>query len=306
MKKKRMSDEELAREAARWTTQSGDGRTWIEAPERVPRIDESVPISVRLPKRMLTILREIARRQNVGYQVLMKRWLADRIRAEFDRRSKASGASFVREAEAEYVASATASPMEVNVGTTVPFAGADGRGAFAHLFVVNKGPFAPRVQCWIHFERLDGSPLFRNEMQARWSCAPEPIRQLVLPRKDAIELVFVPDASLLPVQHVADFASLEGHAIAVAVVHPDGSCWGFTPQSYFHQFRAPEWRLPSERIRVRARVLVNGKQVLKEFELDCSAPMTRFGLTSSEAPSMQAIPIAEAAPTLPADPSALH
>ena len=81
VKKKRMSDEELAKEAARWTAQSGDGRTWVDAPERVPRTDESVPISVRLPKRMLAILREIARRKNLGYQVLMKRWLDERIRA---------------------------------------------------------------------------------------------------------------------------------------------------------------------------------------------------------------------------------
>jgi len=315
-----MSDEELAKEAARWTGRSDDGRTWVDAPERVPRSGESTPISVRLPKRQLAILREFARRKSVGYQVLMKRWLEDRIRAEFDRMRAIGGASVAREAEASYsvspptevggasvareaeaVYSVSPPTMELRVGATAPFS--DGKGAFAHLSVVNRGPFAPRVQCSIRFERLDGSRLFPNEMPARWSCAPEPIRQHVIARENRLDIVFIPDPSLLPVQSVADFATHEEHAIAVAVRHSDGSCWGFTPQSYFHQFRAPEWRLPNESLRVVARLLVSGREVSKQFELDCSAPPERFGLTSSEKVSGVEFPIAEAVPTLP---SRLH
>ncbi len=39
-------------------------------------------ISIRLPSQMVSILKEFARRAGIGYQVLMKRWLDDRIRQE--------------------------------------------------------------------------------------------------------------------------------------------------------------------------------------------------------------------------------
>lgn len=298
-----MNDKELAEEAARWAKRATDGRAWVDAPERVPRDEESQPISLRLPKRMLALLREIARRNGLGYQVLIKRWLDDRIRAEFQRRSEIAGASIAKEEDRTYEPVAKGStPMEIDVGTSARFA--DGSGAFAHIFVVNKGAFAQRVRCWLRFERLDGTQIFPNEMVARWSCAPEPICQIAIPRKESVELVFIPDPSLLPVQSVADFATLEGHAIAIAVKRADGSCWGFTPESYFHQFQHPTWRLPNERIRVTARVLVNGKVVSKGFELDCSAALESFGASAGAqvAPASHGAP----APILPTDPMTIH
>jgi hypothetical protein len=39
-------------------------------------------ISIRLPRQMVAILKEFARRSGIGYQVLMKRWLDERIRQE--------------------------------------------------------------------------------------------------------------------------------------------------------------------------------------------------------------------------------
>ena len=47
-----------------------------------PRAGASTSISLRVPHQMLTALKAIARRENVGYQVLLKRWLDDRIREE--------------------------------------------------------------------------------------------------------------------------------------------------------------------------------------------------------------------------------
>ena len=82
MSKSRMTKEQLTKEAARWTGKKGDLAGFIDAPDAVPRQAESVPISIRVPKVMLEILREFARREGVGYQVLMKRWLDDRIRQE--------------------------------------------------------------------------------------------------------------------------------------------------------------------------------------------------------------------------------
>ncbi|HTP28265.1 MAG TPA: CopG family antitoxin [Anaeromyxobacteraceae bacterium] len=78
----KLSNEELAREAGRWVHRDVDLSGWEDAPDAVPRNAESIPISLRLPKKMLEVLREFARREGVGYQVLMKRWLDDRIRTE--------------------------------------------------------------------------------------------------------------------------------------------------------------------------------------------------------------------------------
>lgn len=72
----------LKEEAAKWAQQApGDG-SWQPAPNAVPRDNESLMISVRFPKRLVTILKEFARREGIGYQVLFKRWLDDRVRYE--------------------------------------------------------------------------------------------------------------------------------------------------------------------------------------------------------------------------------
>ncbi len=76
-----LSDEELSKEAARWS-QGARPTDWEDTPDAVPRNSETVSISMRVPKRMLEVLREFARREDVGYQVLMKRWLDERIRKE--------------------------------------------------------------------------------------------------------------------------------------------------------------------------------------------------------------------------------
>src|SRR5260221_10727760 len=85
MTEKRATDEELAEEARRWDNQTITPAGWEDAPDAVPRARESIAISIRLPKQMVEILKEFARRSGLGYQVLMKRWLDDRIRLEHKR-----------------------------------------------------------------------------------------------------------------------------------------------------------------------------------------------------------------------------
>ena len=85
MSKKRATNAELAEEAHRWDSGEQTPAGWVDAPDAVPRAAESVPISIRVPAPMLTILKEFASRAGIGYQVLIKRWLDERIRAERDR-----------------------------------------------------------------------------------------------------------------------------------------------------------------------------------------------------------------------------
>ena len=80
----RASDDELASEARRWESGAFDARGWIDAPEAIPRVHASTPISLRVPTQMLRLLKLFAERERVGYQVLIKRWLDERLREERD------------------------------------------------------------------------------------------------------------------------------------------------------------------------------------------------------------------------------
>jgi len=87
--------EELAREAREWDTRVQTPAGWTDAPEALPPSAVSKTISVRVPERMLATLKEFARREGIGYQVLMKRWLDDRIRRERDSLAMAQTESLV-------------------------------------------------------------------------------------------------------------------------------------------------------------------------------------------------------------------
>ena len=58
MTEKRLTDDELAREAERWDKREGSPSDWEDAPELVPRVGESVAVSIRMPKQLLAILKE--------------------------------------------------------------------------------------------------------------------------------------------------------------------------------------------------------------------------------------------------------
>ena len=84
------SDEQLAQEARLWTDGTLRPDDWADEPDAVPRSGATTPISIRLPTRMLSILKALAEREGIGYQVLIKRWLDDRIKLEKSRLSQSS------------------------------------------------------------------------------------------------------------------------------------------------------------------------------------------------------------------------
>jgi hypothetical protein len=89
MKRKQATHDELARESLDWDSGRIKVAGWTDSPEAVPRAQESVPISIRLPKKMLEVIRQFASRENIGYQVLIKRWLDERIVQEAQARRRA-------------------------------------------------------------------------------------------------------------------------------------------------------------------------------------------------------------------------
>lgn len=81
-KKSPLDRDELVREVKETETQFQIPTTLEDAPYAVFRGAESKAISIRLPTAMIQLLKGFAKQQGIGYQVLIKRWLDDRLRFE--------------------------------------------------------------------------------------------------------------------------------------------------------------------------------------------------------------------------------
>ena len=107
------SPEELERDARDWDLRLLTPHDWRDAPEAIPRVGATKTISLRMPAQMLAILKAFARREGIGYQVLLKRWLDERILEE---RDKLASRSAIRLREPKMVTVAAAfSPTEDQV-----------------------------------------------------------------------------------------------------------------------------------------------------------------------------------------------
>jgi predicted DNA binding CopG/RHH family protein len=79
----------LAQEALDWDTRRLTPAGFEDAADAIPRAREATAISLRMPTALLTVLKKFAEREGIGYQVLIKRWLDDRVREERDRLRRA-------------------------------------------------------------------------------------------------------------------------------------------------------------------------------------------------------------------------
>lgn len=146
-------------------------------------------------------------------------------------------------------------------------------GAFAIATVTNHDAFVPRVRAWVSFKSPSIGTLFDGaEMEARWSSAPEPVTPV---QRGTDSIAYLPDPSKLPVAFVQDFARMESQSFAIAIKLADGT-WGFTPESYFHGFKHPRWRLPAERLEVTVRVRADGIDYRRALMLDTAVATDAF------------------------------
>ena len=83
-KYKQATDPKLTAEVRDWDTGRLNTEGWVDALDAVPNQARSTAISIRMPNEMLNILKMLAERKSVGYQVLIKRWLDEKIREERD------------------------------------------------------------------------------------------------------------------------------------------------------------------------------------------------------------------------------
>ena len=86
----RTSHADLAAEAAEWDNGRRTPSGFVDADDAAPRAHPATAISLRLPAALLTLLKKFAAREGIGYQVLLKRWLDDRLRIERERMRETS------------------------------------------------------------------------------------------------------------------------------------------------------------------------------------------------------------------------
>ena len=75
----------LAQEASDWAARRQTPAGFEDATDAVPRARAATAIRLRMPAALLTILKRFAEREGIGYQVLIQRWLDDRVREERER-----------------------------------------------------------------------------------------------------------------------------------------------------------------------------------------------------------------------------
>jgi predicted DNA binding CopG/RHH family protein len=76
--------ETLASEAKAWDERRIDPKTWDNVPRMTALSGETEAICFRLPKDTITILKEFAKRKDIGYQTLIKMWLDEKILELYD------------------------------------------------------------------------------------------------------------------------------------------------------------------------------------------------------------------------------
>jgi hypothetical protein len=91
---------DLAAEASDWDHRSRRPSGFRDAPDAVPRGHEAIAISIRMPEALLALLKRFAEREGIGYQVLIKRWLDDRLRLERERLRGAGASSSTSQSRA--------------------------------------------------------------------------------------------------------------------------------------------------------------------------------------------------------------
>jgi len=145
--------------------------------------------------------------------------------------------------------------------------------AFLHIKVTNHGRFAPRVRGWVRFRRVDdgADACPGGDMPIRWSSRPEPVTPIPVGQKDdTTTVVWLPDPSKSIDADVMDFAENESRLFAFAVKLDDGTSWGWTQASYFHEWRHASWPLPLVRLHAEIRLLANGREYSSTFVFDPS------------------------------------
>jgi hypothetical protein len=138
---------------------------------------------------------------------------------------------------------------------------------------------SPALQCRgkISFHHLDGQYLYSREMGARWAGTPEPLQTIgVNPNGEPISMI---DPYKIVTPSRVDIGTEEHESLdVVARYDNDLDCYGWSNESYLHDWRNPAWRVPAGRYLVRVDIRCGGQSWNNAFRLINDVPRDDFRL----------------------------
>lgn len=121
----------------------------------------------------------------------------------------------------------------------------------------------------ITFHHLDGQAVLDAPMPVRWVRSPEPVASQVFdPANIAQPKFFIVDFSKPAAQSRIDVYPGEQELLDIAVrFEGEPDCYGWNNESYVHNWRNPQWKLPHGRYLVKVAVSSSGEKCVGIFRL---------------------------------------
>lgn len=119
----------------------------------------------------------------------------------------------------------------------------------------------PALSCraWITFSDLVDKKADDSRMSGRWAATDEPEVQVI--QSPAGRVI-----RLANIERKVDIAPNETANLDIAVkFEDDGSCFGWCNESYLHDWRHPEWQLPTGEQLITVSVRTGGRQYDETF-----------------------------------------
>jgi hypothetical protein len=113
----------------------------------------------------------------------------------------------------------------------------------------------------------DGQDIFGHAMSVRWSNSPQPIASQIIDNTGMVRYQILDFGRTLAVSRI-DVYPGEAQLFDVAARFDDETeCYGWNDESYAHNWRNPQWKLPQGRYLVRAVVTSSGQRCVGIFRL---------------------------------------
>ena len=137
---------------------------------------------------------------------------------------------------------------------------------------------AMQVHAEVSFYHLDGQNVFRREMIARWSGAPEPVLPTVI-LEDKRGVII--DPQRLTINSNMDIYPGHSQAFDIAAkLDDDEECYGWNNEVYFSNplWRNPNWKLSHDRLLVKVIIWSAGETITRIYRLINDVPRNSFRL----------------------------
>lgn len=136
----------------------------------------------------------------------------------------------------------------------------------------------------ITFHHLDGQKIFDRSMKLRWGNSPQPIPNIlhIEGSRDIVISIHHADFHVSASSNETtrrDIYPGDGEVLDVAVrLDDEDECYGWNDDSYHHNWRNPDWKIPLGRYLVKVTITSAGEKVTGVFRLINDVPVKDFRL----------------------------